>query len=59
VRAEIVFVELSGFFGVPYKTVRLKPPLLLAEAVLDVPTAAKARSDEMNALRRSMVGYFE
>jgi hypothetical protein len=44
----------SGFFGVPYNTVRLKPPLLLAEAVVAVPTAASANAEEMNAVRRSM-----
>ena len=43
----------------PYNTVRLKPPLLPPEAVVVVPTAARARAEEMNAVRRSMVGYFE
>jgi hypothetical protein len=59
VRLEIVFIELLRVLRRAVQTVRLKPPLLLAEALVVVPTAARASADEMNAMRRSMAGSFE
>lgn len=59
VRLEIVFIELLRVLRRAVQTLRLKPPLLLAEALVVVPTAARASADEMNAMRRSMAGSFE
>jgi xanthine dehydrogenase molybdopterin-binding subunit B len=63
-RFEVLALKEKGPEGPFYisifdsKAVHLKPPLLLAVAVVAALTAAKARAEEMNAVRLSMVGSF-